>query len=178
MPPVIKGDLSPLLVREGSLVYHQAVMYARCKSCTQPIPLGVGTTLQQKLKSSPQDITEGRSRAKELGLVVGRDKSTIALVRVCGSITTADKVKAEACYTSKGKAPASVIPFKSAATFFKEVLSANPKELAYKLRKAATRIGDHAAFGNRFRHDTHENARLIAELVSVEKVSFTVLSSL
>jgi hypothetical protein len=64
MPPVVKGNLWPLFVREGSLVYHQAVVYARCKSCTQPILLGVGTTLQQKLKGSPQDITDAARRPK------------------------------------------------------------------------------------------------------------------
>jgi hypothetical protein len=89
MRPVLKGDLLPFSIHEDSLVYHQVVVYARCKSCTQPIPLGVGTTLQQKLKSSPQDITDGRSQAKELGLAVGLENSMIAHVWACGSITTA-----------------------------------------------------------------------------------------
>jgi hypothetical protein len=101
MPPVLKGDIWPLFVLEGSLVYHQAVVYAGCKRCTQPVPLGVGTTLQQKLKG-PQDINDGRSQAKELGLVVGRDKSMISHVRACGSITTADNGKAEAYFKANG----------------------------------------------------------------------------
>jgi hypothetical protein len=101
----------------------------------------------------------------------------IAHMRAYGSITTADKAKAEAYYTSKGQAPASVIPPKSTAASFTEVLSANPQDPASKRRKAATSIGEHAAFSNRFRHDKNEHARLIAELVSMNKVLLNVLSS-
>jgi hypothetical protein len=177
MPPVLKGDIWPLFVSEGSLVYHQAVVYVCCKSYTRPIPLGVGKSLQQKLKGSPQDINDGRSQAKEPGLVVGRDKSMISHVRACGSITTADKVKAEAYYTSKGRAPASIIQTKSAGASFKECPPANLQEPPSERRKTATRIEEYAAFGNHFRDDTNEHACLIAELVSVNKVPFNVLSS-
>jgi hypothetical protein len=90
-------------------------VYARCKSCTQPIPLDVGTTLQQKLKGSPQDITEGRSQAKKLGPFVGRYTSILARGRECGSITAPDKAKVKAYYRSMGQTPASVTLPKSAA---------------------------------------------------------------
>jgi hypothetical protein len=96
MLPVVRGDICPLFVREESLVYHAAFVYARCRGCTEAISLGVGTTLRQKLAGSPLDISGGRAQAKELGLIIGRDRSMIAHVRTCSSITTVDTAKAEA----------------------------------------------------------------------------------
>jgi hypothetical protein len=59
---------------------------------------------------------------------------------------------------------------KSVAAYFTEGPSANPQEPASKRRKAATRIGECAAFRNRIRRDTNEHASLINEAVSVNKV--------
>jgi hypothetical protein len=83
-------------VREESLVYNGAFVYARCRDCTEAISLGVGTTLRQKLAGSPLDISGGRAQAKELGLIIGRDRSMIAHGRTCSSITTVFQAKAEA----------------------------------------------------------------------------------
>jgi hypothetical protein len=54
--------------------------------------------------------------------------------------------------------------------------SAKPQQPAYKRLKAAT-IEEYAAFGNRFRHEPDGHTRLVANLVSVHKVPFAVLSS-
>jgi hypothetical protein len=90
MPPVVRGDIWPLFVREESLVYNGAFVYARCRGCTEAISRGVGTTLQQKLAGSPLEIASGLAQAKELGLMIGRNLSMIAHVRTCSSITVVD----------------------------------------------------------------------------------------
>jgi hypothetical protein len=63
MPPVIRGDIWPLFVREERLVYNGAFVYARCRGCSEAISLGVGTTLRQKLAGSALEIAGGRSQA-------------------------------------------------------------------------------------------------------------------
>jgi hypothetical protein len=51
--------------------------------CTEAISLGVGTTLQQKLAGSPLEIASGLAKAKELGLIIGRNRSMNVDVRTC-----------------------------------------------------------------------------------------------
>jgi hypothetical protein len=177
MPPVVRGDIWPLFVREENLVYNRAFFYARCRGCTEAISLGVGTTLQQKLTGSPLDIAGVRAQAKELGLVIGRDRSMIPHMRTCRGIASVDKANAEAYCTSKGQPTAVVTPPKSAVASCAGAASAKPHQSAYK-RLKATSIAEYAAFGNRFRHDPDVHARLIANLVSVHKVQFAVLSSI
>jgi hypothetical protein len=75
-----------------------------------------------------------------------------------------------AYYASNCQGPSSVNPPKGAAAFFTEGPSANLHVPASKRRKAETTVGENAAFGNHFRHDTIKHARLIAELVSANKV--------
>jgi hypothetical protein len=52
--------------------------------CSEAISPGVGTTLT----GSPLEIASGLAKAKELGLIIGRNRSMIAQVRTCSGITT------------------------------------------------------------------------------------------
>jgi hypothetical protein len=54
--------------------------------CTEAISLGVGTTLT----GSPLEIANGLAQAKELGLIIGRNRSMIAHVRTCSGNSTVD----------------------------------------------------------------------------------------
>jgi hypothetical protein len=87
MPPVIRGDIWPVFVREEGVVSTTAPSSMPAGLCTEAISLGVGTTLQQKLAGTPLKIASGLAQAKELGLIIGRNRSIVAHLRTCSGIS-------------------------------------------------------------------------------------------
>jgi hypothetical protein len=170
MPPTLKGDLWPLFHREASLNYMGGTVYARCKACTSKLSLTAGTALRGPLKIDGS-VTAGRLAAKQLGLVIGRDRDKYSHVQKCSLTSSEAKMKAEAYWKSKKTTEATTTPPESAtasgwgrSTDLSLMRAPLPSA---KRRKIANNIGEYAAFGDRFRHDVDEHSCLIAEFVSV-----------
>jgi hypothetical protein len=184
MPPTLKGDLWPLFHREATLTYIGGIVYARYKACTSELSLTDSMALRGKLKGDEEAVSSGCLGAKQLGLVIGRDREVYSHVQKCSLVSPEAKTKVEAYGKSK-KMPAAIRtpPGTAAAsgggdwcrsTDQSPTISPPPPA---KCRKTASKIGEYAAFGDCFRHNKDTHSRLIADFISVCKVPFNVVSS-
>jgi hypothetical protein len=174
VPPILKGALWPLFRREATLMSMGGTVYARCKACTSELSLTDGTALRGQLKGDEEALAARRLGAKQLGLVIGRDREMYSHVQKCSLVSPEAKTKAEAYWKSKKMTAAMTTPPGSAvasgggdgwhSTAWSPNFSPPPSA---KCRKTARKVGEYAAFGDRFSHNKDSHSRLIAEFISV-----------